>query len=401
MPELMQILEDQAEYVIQIEGYKRKRPNTPGTSKRRHFERANQKRSRQDFDWSPPQVSQKTNPRCPVKGCPEGRHQAEGDESRFTWTAPDTEPHVEPPRPEGWKPLVLTPKTVKKICDQRLDEWSKDQDEYMEKEFQRVQERIQVQKESRKEVAVDPDPNMPQQEAHQEEPREEVAVDPGSREEHYERAQKLLREITEENRDETKKEIMKLQIEAVEDAQKDILAERARKQWEWSLELGRRDLAERPARERAAAEKQALMEASEHLRKAMAIKKEVIEERIQQDIDNELAEARAEHEELRKKGWAEIHELEAKQKPFRDENFRIEHSFGPYHATTRRGAENHRLYVEGRLADNPKYQENRRKIAELEVRIRELKESCDTRQKALFHRTKAFTAKIRGKYAGW
>jgi hypothetical protein len=141
MPELMQILEDQAEYVIRIEGFKRRRPNSPGSSKRRHFERANQKRGRQDFNWSPTQDSQKTNPRGPVKGCPEDRHQAEGDESRFIWTAPDTEPHVEPPRPEGWKPLVLTPKLVKQIADQRLSEWSKDQEEYTEKQFQEIERR--------------------------------------------------------------------------------------------------------------------------------------------------------------------------------------------------------------------------------------------------------------------
>jgi hypothetical protein len=33
MPELMQILEDHAEYVIRIEGYNRRRPNSPGSSK--------------------------------------------------------------------------------------------------------------------------------------------------------------------------------------------------------------------------------------------------------------------------------------------------------------------------------------------------------------------------------
>jgi hypothetical protein len=49
MPELMQILEDQAEYVIRIEGYKRRRPNSPGSSKRHHFERPNQK------PWEPGQ----------------------------------------------------------------------------------------------------------------------------------------------------------------------------------------------------------------------------------------------------------------------------------------------------------------------------------------------------------
>jgi hypothetical protein len=52
MPELKQILEDDAEYILRIEEQKRKRPNTPGSSKSRHFERANQRR-RRDFTWSP------------------------------------------------------------------------------------------------------------------------------------------------------------------------------------------------------------------------------------------------------------------------------------------------------------------------------------------------------------
>jgi hypothetical protein len=53
MPELLQILEDHAEYVLRIEDQKPRRPNTPGTSKRHDFERASQKRGRQDFTWSP------------------------------------------------------------------------------------------------------------------------------------------------------------------------------------------------------------------------------------------------------------------------------------------------------------------------------------------------------------
>jgi tRNA U54 and U55 pseudouridine synthase Pus10 len=55
MAQLMQILEEDAEYVLVIEDQKRKRANASGTSKRRHFERANQKRGRGDFQWSPPQ----------------------------------------------------------------------------------------------------------------------------------------------------------------------------------------------------------------------------------------------------------------------------------------------------------------------------------------------------------
>jgi hypothetical protein len=37
MPELFQVIEDEAEYVLVIEEQKRRRPNSPGTSKRQHF----------------------------------------------------------------------------------------------------------------------------------------------------------------------------------------------------------------------------------------------------------------------------------------------------------------------------------------------------------------------------
>jgi hypothetical protein len=53
MPVLMQILEEEAEYVLRIVQWKRKRPNAPGTSKRKQFERANQKKRKGDFSWSP------------------------------------------------------------------------------------------------------------------------------------------------------------------------------------------------------------------------------------------------------------------------------------------------------------------------------------------------------------
>jgi hypothetical protein len=151
MPQLIQVIEDEAEYVLDIERQKKKRTNAPGTSKRKHFERANQKKRRGDFEWHPPQSkeSHKNDP-------PRPRRHEEGDSKRFTWTAPDTEPHVEPPRPEGRKPLILTPQKVRKICDQRLEEWSKDQEEYAEKQFQEVQKKLQEQKEPRTKGAVDP-----------------------------------------------------------------------------------------------------------------------------------------------------------------------------------------------------------------------------------------------------
>jgi hypothetical protein len=48
----MQILEEGAEYVLRITERKRKRPNAPGTSKRKHFERADGKKRKGDFSWS-------------------------------------------------------------------------------------------------------------------------------------------------------------------------------------------------------------------------------------------------------------------------------------------------------------------------------------------------------------
>jgi hypothetical protein len=147
MPQLMQILEDETEYVLVVEDQRRKRPNAPGTSKRRHFERANQKRGRRDFEWHPPQEqsSHKNHPPGSEKNLSRG-HQNEVNSERFTWTAPDTEPHVEPPGPEGWKPLVLEPQRVKlsaesvrKLADKRLGEWSKDQEEYTEQKFQEIE----------------------------------------------------------------------------------------------------------------------------------------------------------------------------------------------------------------------------------------------------------------------
>jgi hypothetical protein len=137
MPELFQVIDDEAEYVLVIEEQKRKRPNSPGTSKRKHFERANQKRRRKDFEWYAP--SEKST---------QVVIQKRGDSKRFTRTAPDTEPHVEPPRPEGWKPLVLTAQLVqlsedaeRKLADDRMKEWSKDQEEYSERQFREIEEK--------------------------------------------------------------------------------------------------------------------------------------------------------------------------------------------------------------------------------------------------------------------
>jgi hypothetical protein len=160
MPQLYQVIDDEAEYVLVIEEQKRKRPNSPGTSKRQHFERANQKRRRKDFEWyAPPDKSP------PKKLQKREEHQEERDPGRFTWIAPDTKPHVEPPRAEGWKPLdlALRPAEIKvrELAEQRMEEWSKDQEEYTERQFQEVQKRKQEHKEPRAKVAVDPGPPAP------------------------------------------------------------------------------------------------------------------------------------------------------------------------------------------------------------------------------------------------
>jgi hypothetical protein len=101
---------------------------------------------------------------------------------------------------------------------------------------------------------------------------------------------------------------------------------------------------------------------------------------------------------VRRKEWVEIHEIEAKQKPFQDANNARRRSFGPYYGATRRDDENHRLYVERTLAADKEYQENIRKITELGKRSYELREAGELRKKVLNHRRKAVTAKIRGKY---
>jgi hypothetical protein len=149
MPELMQILEDDVDCVVRIEAKKRKRPNAPGSSKRSHFERASQTRREQDFNWSPDQAesSQRHDPKMHEARRSKDGHHEEGNPDRFTWTS-EPEPQVEPPRPRGWKPLVLVPELIRlsddaarKLDDKRLEEWSKDQEEYEERQFQDVEKR--------------------------------------------------------------------------------------------------------------------------------------------------------------------------------------------------------------------------------------------------------------------
>jgi hypothetical protein len=104
MPNLMQILEENAEYIVRIEERLRRRPNAPGSSERRHFERANQKKSRASFTWSPPLIEgPKSEPKSHEARRSKVGHE-DGGPGRFTWTAPEPEPHVESPRPPGGPP---------------------------------------------------------------------------------------------------------------------------------------------------------------------------------------------------------------------------------------------------------------------------------------------------------
>jgi hypothetical protein len=133
MPEVMQILEEDAEYVVRMEEQKRRHASAPGSSKRNHFEKANQKRGRKDFNWSPNPAggSQRPVPKSHEESRSEDGHHVEGNPDRFTWTS-GSEPHIEPPRPPDWKPLVLTPQLIqlseegeRKLADQRMKEWRK------------------------------------------------------------------------------------------------------------------------------------------------------------------------------------------------------------------------------------------------------------------------------------
>jgi hypothetical protein len=47
-------VKDQDELRLEIWGKKVRTPNRPGTSKRKHFDRPDQKRSRKSFTWTPP-----------------------------------------------------------------------------------------------------------------------------------------------------------------------------------------------------------------------------------------------------------------------------------------------------------------------------------------------------------
>jgi hypothetical protein len=86
MQVLMQILEEDAEYVLRIWEQKSKRPNAPGSRKRNHFQRANQKRGRKDFTWSPDQAGdfRRHDPTSHEARRSKDGHHEEGKSDRFT-----------------------------------------------------------------------------------------------------------------------------------------------------------------------------------------------------------------------------------------------------------------------------------------------------------------------------
>jgi hypothetical protein len=121
LPKLVQVMQEGAVFRLIIVARKQRRPNAPGSSKRRHFERANRgKRKVEDFSWRPEEGGAQKKP----------------------------EPRVEPPRPPGWKPLIIAPELVRtseeglrKLADRRMKEWSKDHEEYTEQQLREVQKK--------------------------------------------------------------------------------------------------------------------------------------------------------------------------------------------------------------------------------------------------------------------
>jgi hypothetical protein len=54
LPKLLKIAEEGDEYQLEITGRKRRHLNTPGSSRKRHFDRPNSRKSKRDFIWSAP-----------------------------------------------------------------------------------------------------------------------------------------------------------------------------------------------------------------------------------------------------------------------------------------------------------------------------------------------------------
>jgi hypothetical protein len=151
----MQILEDGSEYILRITGQKRKRPNAPGTSKRQHFERANQKKKKLkkgDFSWSPSGTddSRKVEPKSPVARRSEVGCQAQESLNRDI-PKPHEEPPPQPPTPE--EPL-LSPrerKEQKKRAHQaKLEEQRRRNEEIRREEETLKQKRVEEANERRR-----------------------------------------------------------------------------------------------------------------------------------------------------------------------------------------------------------------------------------------------------------
>jgi hypothetical protein len=54
LPKLLKIAEEGDEYELEITGRKRRQPNAPGPSRKRHFDRPNSKNTKRDFIWNAP-----------------------------------------------------------------------------------------------------------------------------------------------------------------------------------------------------------------------------------------------------------------------------------------------------------------------------------------------------------
>jgi hypothetical protein len=154
----MQVLEEEVDYIIRIEKRKRRRLKAPGSSKRKHSERADQKRRRGDLTWIP-NPEQDPHPKVEPQS-----HEAKRRDQ------PKPEPHVETPRPDGWKPLVPTPKILRtqedvmREANKKLAGSGKDQEKYMKREHVLMEKKREEDKKS-KLLSKAPPPKIPAIEA--------------------------------------------------------------------------------------------------------------------------------------------------------------------------------------------------------------------------------------------
>jgi hypothetical protein len=64
LPKLLKIAKKGDEYQLEITRRKRRQPNAPGSSRRRHLDRANSRKTKSDFIWSPPIRAGMSKQRC-------------------------------------------------------------------------------------------------------------------------------------------------------------------------------------------------------------------------------------------------------------------------------------------------------------------------------------------------